>query len=145
MTPAAEIPNLKLVAVLAAKQKFGIHSILDHVGSAPGAGDHSVEPQVPPHVVSQLLRTAIKLPAALNLQRLRVHDKCAARTVAVGRAKCTQIDSVRSAVDGMRCRIAGAIPNLLGLYDFDDSRLLRIRFDIKDVDARGVDPRNDQI
>jgi len=34
MAPAAEVPDMTIVAVLAGEKKFGVDAILDHVGPA---------------------------------------------------------------------------------------------------------------
>jgi hypothetical protein len=48
-------------------------------------------------------------------------------------------------MDRVRGGIAGAPGERLGLDDLHDLRLARIRLRVEDVDARGIDPRHDQI
>jgi hypothetical protein len=83
MPATAQIPHVQPVAVAASHKYLGIQSPLDHVGCAPLAGDHGVVAQVPPEVVSEVLRTALDLPASQRLEGIVVHDEDAARSLVV--------------------------------------------------------------
>ena len=145
VAPAAQIPDVQLVAVLAAQQQLRVDAVLHHVGRAPRAGDHGVESEVPPEVVRQLLRTAIQLPPAANVERLGIHQEDAARAVAVGRAERAHVDAVRSAVHRVRRGVAGPLGERLRLDHLHDLRLPRIGLRVEDVNPRRVDPRHDQV
>ncbi len=72
-----QVKDVDLVAVFAAQQQLGNDAVLHHVGSAPFGGDHDVMPQMPPEIVSQLLRTAVLFPGSFQLKRiLRPSEKC---------------------------------------------------------------------
>ena len=145
MTPPAHVPHVQLASVLAGEQQLGIDAVLHHVGCAPGAGHHRVEPEMPPHVVGQFLRSAIELPASTNLERLRIEQERAARPVAVGRAERAEKNPVRPAVHGVRRRVARAPGNGLRLDDLHDARPSGIGLRVENVNARRVDARHDQI
>ena len=82
MAPLAKVPNMKTVAVLGAEEQLGIQPAFYHVGSTPFASQHSVVPQVPPEVVSEVLRAAIDLPAPQHLERVMIEDQDATRSIA---------------------------------------------------------------
>src|SRR5439155_12256029 len=73
-----EIPEMQLMAVFAAEQEFGDEAVLEHVGRAPFAGHDRVVAEMPPHVVGEMLRAAIDLPAAKHLEALVIHHEDAA-------------------------------------------------------------------
>ena len=135
MTSPAHIPHVQLASVLAGEQQLGIDSVFHHVGCAPGAADHRVEPEVPPDVVRQFLRSAIELPSSTNLERLRIEQERAARTVAVGRAERADENPVRPAVHGVWRRVTRAPGDGLRLDDLHDSRLSGIGLRVKNVNA----------
>src|SRR5437667_4978953 len=58
------------------------------------ARDHGVGPEVPPEVIRQLLRSAILLPAAFDLECLWVQYEDAARPVALIVAERVDVDAV---------------------------------------------------
>ena len=104
---AVEIPHVQRVAVLARQQQLRVHAVLHHVRRAPLAGDHRVVAEVPPEVVGEVLRSAIALPAALDLERLGVEHEDAAGAVAVAVAERVDVDPVGPAVRGVRAAVAG--------------------------------------
>ena len=61
----------------------GLSAVLDHVGRAPFAGDRDVLAEVPPEVVSEILRAAIDLPPAEHVEALVIEQEDSARAVAV--------------------------------------------------------------
>ena len=85
-----QVPDVQFATVLSRKQQLRIEAILHHIRGAPFGGDHGVVPEVPPEVVSQILRTTLLLPGALKLKRIRIHQEDAARTIAswLIRARC---------------------------------------------------------
>src|SRR5215831_15912235 len=133
-----EIPEMQASAVFAAEQNFRNEAVLERVGGAPFAGDHRVVAEVPPGVITELLRSAVDLPAAEGLETLVIHDEYAARRLAILVSEGRDIDAARSAVDGMRPGIAGLVRKLRRLDDLDDFRRPRIGFGVENVDARGA-------
>src|SRR5262249_24080883 len=105
MPALLQIPDVQRVAVLARKQHLGIDAGLDHVGRPPLAGDQRVVPEMPPEVVRAILRSAILLPWTADLERVRLEDEDAARSVAVGRSDRVHINAVGTAMRGVRTRI----------------------------------------
>src|SRR3546814_5837100 len=87
VTPAAKVPDMKLVPVLAAEKQVRHEAVLDHVRRAPLAGDLGVAAQMPGKVVGQALRPAVDLPAPEDVEAVVVQKEDAARPVAVGRAE----------------------------------------------------------
>src|SRR5258708_26123414 len=63
-----EIPEMQAVAISAAEQDFRNKAILECIGRAPFARHHRVVPEVPPTVITQLLRPAVHLPSSQPLQ-----------------------------------------------------------------------------
>src|ERR1700686_2286307 len=78
--PLAQIPNMQRVTIAALQQNFGVHSLFDHVRRAPLAADERVISQVPPEVVTEILRSAIDFPLSQYVEALRIEDKNAARS-----------------------------------------------------------------
>ena len=103
------------------------------------------QPQVPPDVVGELLRSTIEFPSSRDVERFRIEDERAAGSVAVGRAQRAHEDAVGSAVHGVRRCIARALNECLRLDHLHDSRLSRIGLRVENVNARRVDARHDQI
>src|SRR3954452_21506415 len=102
MTPLAQIPDVQLVAVAATQQNFRIHSILHHAGRSPFAGEDGVESQVPPEVISQLLRATIQLPLPEHIEALLIHHENSAGTAAVRSSQRTDKDAVGTAMNRVR-------------------------------------------
>ena len=84
---AAQIPEMDGVAVFVAEQVLGHDAVLELRRQAPFAGHHVVARQVPPEVVMQLLRAAIDLPAAADVEGLAVHDEDAGGPCVAVRAR----------------------------------------------------------
>ena len=80
-----------------------------------------------------------------NVEAVVIDHEDAAGTFAVGGAERAGVDAFGTAVNGVRRRVAGARRQGFRLDHFHDLRLLRIGLGVDDVDARGVDARNDQI
>ncbi len=132
----AQVPHVQLVSVLPCEQELSVDAILHHARCAPGAGDHGVQPEVPPDVICQLLRSAVDFPPTSNVKRFRIQNERAAGTIAIGRTQRTQEDAVRSAVHRVRCGVARPLSKRLGFDHLHDLRLARIRFCVEDVDPR---------
>ncbi len=145
MLALVQIPDVHGMAVLAAQQQLRHQAALDHVGRAPFAGDHHVMAEMPPEIISQLLRSAVDLPAAQHLEGLVVHQEDAARPVARGIAERADIDALRPAMDGVDARVAGLLGDLLGLDHPHDLGRARIGLGVDDVQARGAQARHHQI
>src|SRR5262249_37297146 len=97
-----EIPEMQAPAVFAPEQNFRNEAVLEGVGRAPFAGNHGVVAEVPPRVITELLRSTVDLPAAKGFETLVVHDEDAAGRLAVLVSERCDVDAPRSAVDGMR-------------------------------------------
>src|SRR5215813_7738022 len=102
MTAAAQIPDMHLMSIFASKQQVRLKSILNHVRRSPFAAQQHVGPQVPPEIVMQKLRSPIHFPLPEDLERLAIEHENTTRAVSIRRAKGTNIDSIRPAVNRMR-------------------------------------------
>ncbi len=104
-----EVPEVDGVPVLLAQQQLRHDPVLDHRRAAPLAGDQHVLVEVPPGVVVEVLRPAVGLPGAQDVEGLVVEQRDPARSVvvALGAAQAGQEDPVRSAVQGVRAGVAG--------------------------------------
>src|SRR5437879_11981005 len=98
---------------------------------------------MPPEVVGKVLRTTVFLPTALDLEGLGIHNKNSPRAAAVSGADCIHVNAIRSTVRSVRPAVSGALQDRLGLDDFYQARLARIRLGIDDVNARGAQTRNE--
>src|SRR5271155_2919654 len=98
---------------------------------------------MPPEIVGEILRAAVNLPFAQNLEAVRVHDEDPAGAVAGGGAESAAKNSFGAAVDCVRARVAGALGENRRLDDFDDSRFARVWLRIHDMDSRGLDAGDD--
>jgi hypothetical protein len=144
----AQVPEMQPVSIFVRQQVSGHNAVLELGRQAPFARNHVVARQVPPEVVLLVLQTAVQFVTADHLERFAVHDEDAGRAVcAVGSSapKRRNIDACRAAMDGVRPRIAGLGEDFLRLDDLVNLRLGRIGLGVDDVDARGTDPRNDQV
>ena len=59
--------------------------------------------------------------------------------------RAVDVDAVRSAMNGVRPRVAGALGDHLGLDDLDSFGLRGIGLGVEDVDARGAQARHDEV
>src|SRR6516165_594059 len=94
------------------------------------------------------LRTTVDLPAPEDLKRLAIHDEHARRsirTILAAAAERADVNAFRSAMDGVRPRVARLLEHFLRLDDLVNLRFCRVRLGIHDVDAGGTKPRNDEI
>src|SRR5262249_16013107 len=78
-----EIPEMQAPAVFTAEQNFRNEAVLEGVRRAPLAGNHGVVAEMPPRVITELLRSAVDLPTAKGLETLVIHDEDAAGRLAV--------------------------------------------------------------
>src|SRR5690349_24619614 len=132
---------MQLVSVLAAEQQLRNDPGFDHFRRAPFGRDHDALTEVPPEVVSQLLRPAILLPCALYRKVVMVEHEHATRSVAVRRANRVDVDAVRSTVDGVRPTVASFTPDFVRVDDFDEFGLSRVGLGVQHVNARGAQSR----
>src|SRR6266540_4138938 len=140
-----EVPEMQAPAVFAAEQNFRDETVLKRIWRAPLAGDHRVVAEMPPYIVTELLRPAIDLPAAERLETLLIHDEHAARCFAVFVSQRCDIDAPGSAVDGVRAGIAGLFGKLRRLDHLHDFRRTRIGLGVENVDARRAQTGHDEI
>ena len=141
----AHVPDVEVVAVLAAEQELGVDPRLDHVRRAPLAGDDAVKADVPPDVVGELLRAAVDLPLALDREVVVVEQEDAAGAVAVGGAERAGVEPVGAAVERVRTRVAGLALELGGLDDLGQLGLARVVLDVDDVDARRAQAGHEEV
>ena len=106
------VPEMQPAAVLGAQDLLRDQPVLDHVGRAPLAGHHRVVAEVPPHVVGEVLRAAVDLPAAEHVEGLVVHHEDAARALALGVAERADVDAAGPAMHGVRPRVARPLGEL---------------------------------
>src|SRR5215208_3977541 len=132
----AQVPKMETVPVLPVEQQFRLHSALDHARRAPFAADQGVVAEVPPEVVVQILLAAVDLPATEHVEGVVIEHEDPAGTLAVGRAKRTDIDAVWSAVDRVPVGVPRLRGHLLWFDRLDDLRPRRVGLGVDDVDAR---------
>src|SRR5262245_51672738 len=145
MSSPAQIPDMHLMSIFAAKEQVWLNSVFNHVRSAPLAADQCVKPQVPPKIVMQELRAAVDFPLTENFKRLAIEHEDPTGALAVGISERANVNGFRPAVNCMRARIIRARENFLRLDDFHDLRFPRIGLRIDDVNPRGADPRHNQV
>ena len=143
-----QIPEVDPMAILVREQILRHDPVFELRRQRPLARHHVIARQVPPEVIMQRLRTAVDLPPSEHLEGLAVHDEDAGRPVGAilaTAAKRADIDAVRAAVNRVRPRVAGLREDFLGLDDFVNFRLRRIRLGIDDINPRRPDARDDEI
>src|SRR6516164_10156664 len=145
MLALGEIPEMQAPAIFAAQQNLRHQSIFESVRRAPFAGDHGIETKVPPGIVAKLLWAAINFPAAERFERLVIHDKDAARRLAILVAERGHIDAARAAMHGVRPRVASLLGDVLRLDDLDDLRFARVGLGVENINARRPQAWNNQI
>jgi len=108
--------------------------------------DENVLAWLVPEVVVERWALAAVLPAALDLERLRVEHGEPAGAVPVGIAEHADHDVVAGhAMHGVGARVAGLCDQLLRLDHFLDPRAPRVVGDVHDVDPRRAEPGHDQV
>src|SRR5580704_16029825 len=145
MPPFPEIPPMESVAITTLEQNVWVQAILDHIGSAPLAGDHRVVTQMPPKVVGQILRSALDLPFPKNVETLGVHHEDATGPVPAGRSQRAPIDAVGAAMYGVRRRVTGTRDEFVRLDHPHNFGACRIRLCVDDMNSRGADAGHDEI
>src|SRR5260370_11379208 len=105
----------------------------------------TVVAEVPPEVVGEILRPAVELPAAADLEGVVVDDEDAARPIAGYRAERADVDPIRSAMAGVWAAVARAVRDFLRFDRLDDARRARIRLGVDDVDPRRADAGGQQV
>ena len=91
------------------------------------------------------MRTAVNFPFAENLKAVRIHYENSAGAFARSGAERAAENSLGTAVDGVRAAVAGAFGENIGLDYFYDFRAARVGFGVNNMDARGLDARDDQV
>src|SRR5438128_7133651 len=124
---------MQLMTIAALEQNVRIHSVLHHIGRTPLARNYSVVAQVPPEIVGEILRPAIKLPFAEHVEAVLIHYENPARSIAICRSERADIDSFRPAVYGVRRAVACPHRQRLGFDDLDDLRPPWIGLGVDDV------------
>jgi hypothetical protein len=124
----------------------GVETGLVGIRLAELGRDESVLARLVPEVVVHRRQLAAVLPAALQLERLRVEHDEPAGAVAVGIAEHRDHDVVaRHAVDGVRSRVARLLDDLLGLDHRFDPGSAWVVGDVDDVDPRRPEAGHDQM
>ena len=131
-----EIPEVQLVAVFPGEQMLGHEAVLEHIRRAPLAGYHRVVPEMPPHVVGELLRSAIDLPATEHVKGFVIHQQDAAGRFSFGVAQRADVDPIWAAMDRVRTSVSRPIDDLCGLDGSYDSRIIGIGLRVEDMNAR---------
>ena len=93
----------------------------------------------------QKLIAAVDFPLTEDFERLAIEHENAAWPLAFGISERANVNGFRPAVNRVRARIIGARENFLRFDDFDDLWFPRIGLRIDDVNARGADPRHNQV
>ena len=141
-----EVPEVDALPVATRLDVGGVKTGLIGIWLAELGRDEHVLARLVPEVVVERRRLAAVLPAALDLERLRVEDDEAAGTVAVGIAEHRDDDVVaRHAVDRVRSRIARLLDDLLGLDHLLDPGSAWVVGDVDDVDPRRPEAGHDQV
>ena len=144
--PLGQIPEVEAVPVAPRLDVCGVEPRLVGVRLAELGGDEHVLARLVPEVVVERRCLAAVLPAALDLERLRVEDGEAAGAVSVGVAEHADDDVVAGhAVHRVRPRVAGLGDELVALDHLLDPRRPRVVGDVQDVDPRGAEARHDQM
>src|SRR5881394_1221470 len=102
MTPLWQIPDVHFVPVAAGQQDLRIYSLVHHVGRSPFAGNQSVESQVPPEIIGELLRAPLQLPLPEDIEAFVIHHENSAGTIAVRSSQRAHQDSVGTAMNRVR-------------------------------------------
>ncbi len=119
VAPAAQIPHVQGVPVLACEEQVRIRAILHHIGGAPLAGDHGVVAQMPVEVIREVLRSAAFLPGPRDVEGLVVQDEDPTWPLAVWGAEGIHVDPVGPAVRGVGRAVPDAAGNRLCLDALD--------------------------
>ena len=108
--------------------------------------DEHVLPRLVPEVVVEGRSLAAVLPAALELERLRVEARESAGGVPVCVSEHREDDVVaRHAMDGVGARVSGRTHDLFRLDHLLDARAPRVVGHVDDVDARRAEARHDEV
>ena len=133
-------------AVAACGDVVEVEALLVGVRLAELRRDEHVLARLVPEVVVERRCVAAVLPAALDLERLRVEHREAAGAVPLGVAEHRDDDVVAGhAVHGVRPRVPGLGDELLGLDHLLDPRPARFVGDVDDVDPRRSEAGDDQV
>jgi hypothetical protein len=144
--PPLEVPEVDAAPVAAGGDVLEVEALLVRVRLAELRGDEHVLARLVPEVVVERRLLAAVLPAALDLERLRVEHGEAAGAVPVGVAEHRDDDVLAGhAVHGVRARVARPRDDLLRLDHLLDPRPARVGRDVHDVDPRRAEAGDDQV
>src|SRR6516225_10181073 len=135
MPPLSKIPNVQPVTVATGKQMFRIEPVLQFIWYTPFTTNQCVVPEMPPEIISQFLRSTIDFPTPQHVEIKVIQKENSAWAAAVPGAQGANVNSFRTAMYGVRPRVAGAGEHLFGLNDLNDFELCRIRLGIHNVNA----------
>src|SRR5262245_4493361 len=85
MFPPAQIPEMKMPAVLATQKHLRDQPVFYHVRCAPLTRDHRIVAKMPPEVIGQILRSAIHFPLAKHVEGLTIEQEDSSRPVPIRR------------------------------------------------------------
>src|SRR5580658_2290862 len=145
VTTLLQIPHMQRVPVAALQKNLRIHAGFHHVWRSPLAGNHGVLAQMPPEIVSEILRPTVDFPFPQNLKAVRIHDENSARSLSRSGAKRAAVDSFRTAMHRVRPAVARTFSEDAGLNHLDNLRLSRVGLRIHNMDSRGLDAGDDQV
>src|SRR5215510_360473 len=145
MLALVQIPEMQAAPVICPEQNLRHEAVLHRVRRAPLARHHRVVAEMPPHIVSEPLRTPLNFPAAEHLEGLVIDEKHPAGAVSRGVAERRDVNAVRPAMHRMGPAVARRLDELFRLDDLLEFWIARVRLGVDDVDARGAKARHDQI
>src|ERR1700691_2780110 len=111
------------MAVATLQENVGIHAGFHHIRRSPFAGDHGVQTQMPPEVISELLGATVDFPFAQNLKAFRIHYEDAAWAVSCSGTQCAAENSLRPAMDRVGPAVSSPFREDIGLNHLDNLRL----------------------
>src|SRR5262249_35666302 len=133
--PRLEVPEMETVAVAAGFDVGKVEARLVGLRLAELGRDERVLARLVPEVVVERRRLAAVLPAAFQLERLRVEHREAARAVSLRVSEHRDDDIVPwHAMDGVGSRVAGRGDDLLRLDHLLDAWPAWVLGDVHDVD-----------
>jgi hypothetical protein len=141
-----QVPEVETVPVPPGLDVGRVEAVLVGVRRAELGRDEHVVARLVPEVVVEGRRLAAVLPAALDLEGLRIEDREAAGAVPVRVAEHRDDDVLAGhAVHGVGSRVARLAHDLLRLDHLLDPRPARVVGHVDDVDARRAEPGHDQV
>src|SRR5262245_65644451 len=102
MLARVQIPEVQPPAILGAEQDFRNQAVLESIRCAPLARHQGVVTEMPPRIISEVLRAAVDLPLAAHVEGLVIHHEHAARALALAVAQRRNTEALGPATHGMR-------------------------------------------